>query len=77
METTCSVVTFAVPDGVDDMTALFASDAAATGWTSADQIGVQAGDVVAVWGAGGVGRGYRLFKEEEDGCVRAVFRPGG
>jgi threonine dehydrogenase-like Zn-dependent dehydrogenase len=21
--------------------------------------------------------GYRLFKEKEDGCVRAVFRPGG
>lgn len=22
-------------------------------------------------------RGYELFKEKEDGCVRAVFRPGG
>ena len=21
--------------------------------------------------------GYRMFKEKEDGCVRAVFRPGG
>jgi threonine dehydrogenase-like Zn-dependent dehydrogenase len=47
---------FAIPDDVDDMTALFASDAAATGWTGADQIGVQPGDVVAVWGAGGVGQ---------------------
>jgi threonine dehydrogenase-like Zn-dependent dehydrogenase len=47
---------FAVPDDVDDMTALFASDAASTGWTSADQIGVRPGDVVAVWGAGGVGQ---------------------
>lgn len=47
---------FAIPDEVDDMTALFASDAAATGWTGADQIGVRPGDVVAVWGAGGVGQ---------------------
>jgi Alcohol dehydrogenase GroES-like domain/Alanine dehydrogenase/PNT, C-terminal domain len=47
---------FAIPDGVDDMTALFASDAAATGWTAADQIGVGPGDVVAVWGAGAVGQ---------------------
>jgi threonine dehydrogenase-like Zn-dependent dehydrogenase len=47
---------FGIPDGVDDMTALFSSDAAATGWTAADMIGVQPGDVVAVWGAGGVGQ---------------------
>jgi threonine dehydrogenase-like Zn-dependent dehydrogenase len=47
---------FGIPDDVDDMTALFASDAAATGWTGADQIGVQPGDVVAVWGAGAVGQ---------------------
>ena len=47
---------FIIPDGVDDMDALFASDAAPTGWTGADQIGVQPGDTVAVWGAGGVGQ---------------------
>ncbi|MHA3702031.1 zinc-dependent alcohol dehydrogenase [Jatrophihabitans sp. YIM 134969] len=47
---------FTVPDGVDDMSALFASDAAATGWTGADSIGIAPGDVVAVWGAGGVGQ---------------------
>ena len=47
---------FVVPDGVDDMTALFASDAAPTGWTGADQTEVMPGDVVAVWGAGGVGQ---------------------
>ncbi len=47
---------FTIPDGVDDMDALFASDAAPTGWTGADQIGVQPGDTVAVWGAGGVGQ---------------------
>ncbi len=47
---------FAIPDEVDDMTALFASDAASTGWTAADQIGVEPGDVVAVWGAGAVGQ---------------------
>ncbi|HET9974372.1 MAG TPA: alcohol dehydrogenase catalytic domain-containing protein [Streptosporangiaceae bacterium] len=47
---------FAIPAEVDDMTALFASDAAATGWTAADQIGAGPGDVVAVWGAGAVGQ---------------------
>ncbi|MHA7219243.1 zinc-dependent alcohol dehydrogenase [Arthrobacter sp. MDT1-48-3] len=47
---------FSVPDGVPDLTALFASDAAPTGWTGVDQAEVQAGDVVAVWGAGGVGQ---------------------
>jgi threonine dehydrogenase-like Zn-dependent dehydrogenase len=47
---------FAIPDEVDDMTGLFASDAASTGWTAADQIGVKPGDVVAVWGAGAVGQ---------------------
>src|SRR4051794_7919302 len=47
---------FAIPDGVSHERALFASDAAPTGWTGAHQGGVQAGDVVAVWGAGGVGQ---------------------
>ncbi|MGH3381520.1 MAG: zinc-dependent alcohol dehydrogenase [Actinoallomurus sp.] len=47
---------FAVPDGVGDMDALFASDAAPTGWTGAHLGGVKPGDVVAVWGAGGVGQ---------------------
>ncbi|WP_114558592.1 zinc-dependent alcohol dehydrogenase [Desertihabitans aurantiacus] len=47
---------FPVPDGVDDMTALFASDSAATGWTGADLGEVRPGDTVAVWGAGGVGQ---------------------
>jgi len=47
---------FSVPDGVDDTTALFASDALPTGWMGADFAGIQAGDTVAVWGAGGVGQ---------------------
>jgi threonine dehydrogenase-like Zn-dependent dehydrogenase len=47
---------FRVPDGVHDRTALFASDAVPTGWMGADLGGVRAGDVVAVWGAGGVGQ---------------------
>jgi threonine dehydrogenase-like Zn-dependent dehydrogenase len=45
-----------IPDGVSDLTALFASDAGATGWTGADQAEVRPGDVVAVWGAGAVGQ---------------------
>jgi threonine dehydrogenase-like Zn-dependent dehydrogenase len=47
---------FPIPDDVSDERALFASDAAPTGWTGAHQAGVQAGDVVAVWGGGGVGQ---------------------
>ncbi len=48
--------TFPVPDGVSDLDALYASDAAPTGWTGAHLGGVKPGDVVAVWGAGGVGQ---------------------
>jgi threonine dehydrogenase-like Zn-dependent dehydrogenase len=47
---------FRIPDDVSDERALFASDAAPTGWTGAHQAEVKAGDVVAVWGAGGVGQ---------------------
>jgi threonine dehydrogenase-like Zn-dependent dehydrogenase len=47
---------FPVPDGVSDLAALFASDAAPTGWTGADLAGIAPGDTVAVWGAGGVGQ---------------------
>jgi threonine dehydrogenase-like Zn-dependent dehydrogenase len=47
---------FPIPDGVSDERALWASDAAPTGWTGADMGNVQPGDVVAVWGAGGVGQ---------------------
>jgi threonine dehydrogenase-like Zn-dependent dehydrogenase len=47
---------FAVPDDLDDMTALFASDAAPTGRMGADLAGVGSGDIVAVWGCGGVGQ---------------------
>jgi threonine dehydrogenase-like Zn-dependent dehydrogenase len=47
---------FRIPDGVSDLRALFASDSAATGWMGADLGGVKPGDVVAVWGAGGVGQ---------------------
>jgi threonine dehydrogenase-like Zn-dependent dehydrogenase len=48
--------TFPVPDGVSNERAVFASDAAPTGWMGADLGGVSPGDVVAVWGAGGVGQ---------------------
>ena len=60
---------FTVPDGVSDMAALFASDAAPTGWTGADGAGITPGDTVAVWGAGGVGqmaaRGAMLMGAEQ------------
>lgn len=45
-----------VPDGVDDLSALFASDSVPTGWMGADLGGVTGGDVVAVWGSGAVGQ---------------------
>jgi threonine dehydrogenase-like Zn-dependent dehydrogenase len=48
--------TFPVPDAVSDMDALYASDAVPTGWMGAHLGGVKPGDVVAVWGAGGVGQ---------------------
>ncbi|WP_255465151.1 zinc-dependent alcohol dehydrogenase [Frigoribacterium sp. NBH87] len=47
---------FTVPESVSDERALFASDAAPTGWTGADLGGVGPGSTVAVWGAGGVGQ---------------------
>ncbi len=47
---------FSVPEGVDDLSALFASDGVPTGWMGADLGGVGPGDTVAVWGAGGVGQ---------------------
>jgi threonine dehydrogenase-like Zn-dependent dehydrogenase len=45
-----------IPEGVDDQSALFASDSAPTGWMGADLGGVGPGDVVAVWGCGAVGQ---------------------
>ena len=47
---------FVVPEGLDDDAAVYASDAVPTGWMGADNADVAAGDVVAVWGAGGVGQ---------------------
>jgi threonine dehydrogenase-like Zn-dependent dehydrogenase len=47
---------FAVPDGLEDLTALFASDTVPTGWMGADMGEVRPGDVVAIWGCGAVGQ---------------------
>lgn len=47
---------FTVPEGLDDATALFASDSAPTGWMGADLGNVQPGDTVAVWGCGAIGQ---------------------
>jgi len=47
---------FKVPDGISDEQALFVSDAAPTGFMAADLAGIEPGDVVAVWGCGGVGQ---------------------
>lgn len=47
---------FKIPEGVRDDQALFVSDAVPTGYMGADLADVQPGDVVAVWGCGGVGQ---------------------
>jgi threonine dehydrogenase-like Zn-dependent dehydrogenase len=47
---------FKVPEGVKDESAVFTSDAFPTGYMAADMCGIQPGDTVAVWGAGGVGQ---------------------
>ncbi|MFD2999595.1 zinc-dependent alcohol dehydrogenase [Pontibacter toksunensis] len=47
---------FKVPDGVTDDAAVFTSDAFPTGFMAADMCGIEPGDTVVVWGAGGVGQ---------------------
>lgn len=46
---------FLIPENLTDEQALFASDALPTGYMAAD-MAVKPGDVVAVWGCGGVGQ---------------------
>ena len=46
---------FKIPEGVRDEQAVFVSDAVPTGYMGADFAGIEKGDVVAVWGCGGVG----------------------
>lgn len=46
---------FKVPEGVGDASVLFCSDAFPTGYMAADMCDIQPGDIVAVWGCGGVG----------------------
>jgi threonine dehydrogenase-like Zn-dependent dehydrogenase len=45
-----------VPEGVTDEQAVFVSDAAPTGFFGADIADIAPGDIVAVWGCGGVGQ---------------------
>ena len=46
---------FKVPEGIADEQALFVSDALPTGYMAAEMCNIRAGDIVAVWGCGGVG----------------------
>jgi threonine dehydrogenase-like Zn-dependent dehydrogenase len=46
---------FVVPEGLRDEQVLFLSDAVPTGYMGADFCNIKPGDVVAVWGCGGVG----------------------
>lgn len=45
-----------VPEVLSDLQAVFASDAVPTGWMAAELCDLRPGDVVAVWGCGGVGQ---------------------
>lgn len=45
-----------IPEGVANESAIFVSDAFPTGFMAADMCDIQPGDVVAVWGCGGVGQ---------------------
>lgn len=46
---------FEIPDGISDEQAMFLSDAAPTGYMGADFCNIKPGDIVAVYGCGGVG----------------------
>ncbi len=46
---------FKVPDGLRDEQVLFLSDAGPTGYMGAEFCDIRRGDIVAVWGCGGVG----------------------
>jgi threonine dehydrogenase-like Zn-dependent dehydrogenase len=47
---------YRVPLGLTDDDAVYASDAVPTGWMAAEMCDISDGDVIAVWGAGGVGQ---------------------
>jgi threonine dehydrogenase-like Zn-dependent dehydrogenase len=47
---------YRVPIDIDDDSVVYASDAVPTGWMAAEMCDIHDGDVVAVWGAGGVGQ---------------------
>lgn len=47
---------FKVPEGLGDEKVVFVSDAFPTGFMAADMCDIQPGDIVAVWGCGGVGQ---------------------
>jgi len=47
---------FQVPEGLRDEQVIFASDAIPTGFMGADLCNIKPGQVIAVWGAGGVGQ---------------------
>jgi threonine dehydrogenase-like Zn-dependent dehydrogenase len=47
---------YRVPIDLPDDLAVYASDAVPTGWMAAEMCDLREGDVVAVWGAGGVGQ---------------------
>ncbi|MFC7524294.1 zinc-dependent alcohol dehydrogenase [Parapedobacter sp. GCM10030251] len=47
---------FKIPEDIPDEQAVFVSDGVPTGYMAAEMAGIKPGDIVAVWGAGGVGQ---------------------
>jgi threonine dehydrogenase-like Zn-dependent dehydrogenase len=47
---------FKIPDDIADEKAVFVSDGVPTGYMAAEMAAIKPGDIVAVWGAGGVGQ---------------------
>lgn len=47
---------FKIPEGIPDDKVIFCSDAFPTGFMAADMADIKPGDIVAVWGCGGVGQ---------------------
>ncbi|OAA52948.1 S-(hydroxymethyl)glutathione dehydrogenase [Cordyceps fumosorosea ARSEF 2679] len=61
-----------IPDGVPDEKALFLSDVLATSYHCVVDTGVEAGDSVAVWGAGPIGQMAGVFALDK-GAEKLIF----
>ena len=81
---------FKIPDELSDEKTLFLGDVLSTGYMAAENCNIQAGDTVAVWGAGPVGlfsmqcalmlgarRVVAMMSTATRGCVRCTRAAAG